>query len=322
MIDSAGRKIDYLRISVTDRCNLRCRYCMPPEGVKNLGHEAILTYSEIVRIAKIMADLGIRKVKITGGEPLVRLGIEELIEELNSIKAIEQVTLTTNGILLSQKIFALYKAGIRNINISLDTLDRKKYEELTGYDALEDVKASIDACLDFQDINLKLNCLALADNTRDDFARMASLAADKPIDVRFIEVMPIGMGKSEKGVDADDILHILEDKFGKSQKVIGKRGNGPAQYFSFERFDGKIGFISPMSHKFCSGCNRARLTADGFFKPCLAYDTGVDLKSLMRLGVRDQELAEHILKAVNQKNIGHSFGTETAGGRSMWQIGG
>ena len=126
MIDSAGRKIDYLRISVTDRCNLRCRYCMPPEGVKNLGHEAILTYSEIVRIVKIMADLGIRKVKITGGEPLVRLGIEELIEELNSIKAIEQVTLTTNGILLSQKIFALYKAGIRNINISLDTLDRKK----------------------------------------------------------------------------------------------------------------------------------------------------------------------------------------------------
>ena len=322
MIDSAGRKIDYLRISVTDRCNLRCRYCMPPEGVKNLGHEAILTYSEIVRIVKIMADLGIRKVKITGGEPLVRLGIEELIEELNSIKAIEQVTLTTNGILLSQKIFALYKAGIRNINISLDTLDRKKYEELTGYDALEDVKASIDACLDFQDINLKLNCLALADNTRDDFARMASLAADKPIDVRFIEVMPIGMGKSEKGVDADDILHILEDKFGKSQKVIGKRGNGPAQYFSFEGFEGKIGFISPMSHKFCSGCNRARLTADGFFKPCLAYDTGGDLKSLMRLGVRDQELAEHILKAVNQKNIGHSFGTETAGGRAMWQIGG
>ncbi len=322
MIDSAGRKIDYLRISVTDRCNLRCRYCMPPEGVKNLGHEAILTYSEIVRIVKIMADLGIRKVKITGGEPLVRLGIEELIEELNSIKAIEQVTLTTNGILLSQKIFALYKAGIRNINISLDTLDRKKYEELTGYDALEDVKASIDACLDFQDINLKLNCLALADNTRDDFARMASLAADKPIDVRFIEVMPIGMGKSEKGVDADDILHILEDKFGKSQKVIGKRGNGPAQYFSFEGFEGKIGFISPMSHKFCSGCNRARLTADGFFKPCLAYDTGVDLKSLMRLGARDQELAEHILKAANQKNIGHSFGTETSSGRSMWQIGG
>ena len=320
MRDKRGRTVDYLRLSVTDRCNLRCRYCMPPEGVCDLGHEAILRFDEIVRLVRIMAADGIKKIKITGGEPLVRRGLTELISELYALPGVEEVTLTTNGVLLAEKLPALCKAGVNKINISLDTLDRRRYAELTGFDELAAVKEAIAACLS-RGVALKINALALADSRQGDFLQLARLAEEEALDVRFIEVMPIGMGRSEKGVSADELLKLFESAFGPARPAAEKRGNGPAEYFDFAGFRGKIGFISPLSHRFCAQCNRLRLTADGFLKPCLAAETGLDLKALLRSGAADGQLAAAIERTLAEKPDGHDF-CVLQGGRLMSQIGG
>lgn len=320
MRDKRGRTVDYLRLSVTDRCNLRCHYCMPPEGVCDLGHEAILRFDEIVRLVRIMAADGIKKIKITGGEPLVRRGLTELISELYALPGVEEVTLTTNGVLLAEKLPALCKAGVSKINISLDTLDRRRYAELTGFDELAAVKEAIAVCLS-RGVALKINALSLADSRQEDFLQLARLAEEKALDVRFIEVMPIGMGRSEKGVSADELLKLFDSAFGPARPATEKRGNGPAEYFDFAGFRGKIGFISPLSHRFCAQCNRLRLTADGFLKPCLAAETGLDLKALLRSGAADGQLAAAIERTLAEKPDGHDF-CALQGGRLMSQIGG
>lgn len=320
MKDRRGRTVDYLRLSVTDRCNLRCRYCMPPEGVCDLGHEAILRFDEIVRLVRIMAADGIKKIKITGGEPLVRRGLTELISELYALPGVEEVTLTTNGVLLAEKLPALCEAGVSKINISLDTIDRRRYAELTGFDELAAVKKAIAVCLS-RGVALKINALALADSRQEDFLQLARLAEEKALDVRFIEVMPIGMGRSEKGVSADELIKLFESAFGPARPAEEKRGNGPAEYFDFAGFRGKIGFISPLSHRFCAQCNRLRLTADGFLKPCLAAEEGLDLKALLRGGATDGQLAAAIERALADKPDGHDF-CALQGGRLMSQIGG
>ncbi|MDD7389687.1 MAG: GTP 3',8-cyclase MoaA [Lachnospiraceae bacterium] len=324
MIDSYGRVIDYLRISVIDRCNLRCVYCMPEEGLEMISHEEILTYGEIVRICKIMAKDGLKKIKLTGGEPLVRKDLPKLAARLKKIPGIEKVTLTTNGVLLGSMMEELHDAGIDSINISLDTLNRELYAQITRRDQLEAVRKGIEAVLAYPDISLKINCVPMG-LPEQDLSEVASLAKDHRIHVRFIEMMPIGYGKNYRFTGEDEILGQLEERFGKAEIYTGKLGNGPCHYYDFEGFQGKIGFISAISHKFCSECNRVRLTSQGFLKTCLQYNTGSDLKVPMRTGASDEELRELIIQTINGKPVGHRFLEEEISDENnlnMSQIGG
>ena len=307
MLDKLNRKIDYLRISVIDRCNLRCVYCMPEEGVESIPHEEILTYDEILRICEIVSELGIRKIKITGGEPLVRKDIVNLIRDIKNIDKIEQVTLTTNGILLHEMLDDLYDAGIDAINISLDTLNKDNFKKITRRDGLEKVLMSIDKAYDLG-IRVKINCLAIRDFNLRELVEIASFAKDREIDVRFIELMPIGFGKKYTQIDNDEILSILESRFGTFEIVTEKRGNGPAKYYRNQNMKGCIGFISAISHEFCESCNRIRLTSSGFLKLCLHYNKGIDLKGPIRNGISDEDLKKLIHDTIWNKPISHKFG--------------
>ena len=307
MLDKLNRKIDYLRISVIDRCNLRCVYCMPEEGIESIPHDEILTYDEILRICEIVSELGIRKIKITGGEPLVRKDIVNLIRDIKNIDKIEQVTLTTNGILLHEMLDDLYDAGIDAINISLDTLNKDNFKKITRRDGLEKVLMSIDKAYDLG-IRVKINCLAIRDFNLRELVEIASFAKDREIDVRFIELMPIGFGKKYTQIDNDEILSILESRFGTFEIVTEKRGNGPAKYYRNQNMKGCIGFISAISHEFCESCNRIRLTSNGFLKLCLHYNKGIDLKGPIRNGISDEDLKKLIHDTIWNKPISHKFG--------------
>lgn len=307
MLDKLNRKIDYLRISVIDRCNLRCVYCMPEEGIESIPHDEILTYDEILRICEIVSELGIRKIKITGGEPLVRKDIVNLIRDIKNIDKIEQVTLTTNGILLHEMLDDLYDAGIDAINISLDTLNKDNFKKITRRDGLEKVLMSIDKAYDLG-IRVKINCLAIRDFNLRELVEIASFAKDREIDVRFIELMPIGFGKKYTQIDNDEILSILESHFGTFEIVTEKRGNGPAKYYRNQNMKGCIGFISAISHEFCESCNRIRLTSSGFLKLCLHYNKGIDLKEPIRNGISDEDLKKLIHDTIWNKPISHKFG--------------
>ena len=307
MLDKLNRKIDYLRISVIDRCNLRCVYCMPEEGIESIPHDEILTYDEILRICEIVSELGIRKIKITGGEPLVRKDIVNLIRDIKNIDKIEQVTLTTNGILLHEMLDDLYDAGIDAINISLDTLNKDNFKKITRRDGLEKVLMSIDKAYDLG-IRVKINCLAIRDFNLRELVEIASFAKDREIDVRFIELMPIGFGKKYTQIDNDEILSILESRFGTFEIVTEKRGNGPAKYYRNQNMKGCIGFISAISHEFCESCNRIRLTSSGFLKLCLHYNKGIDLKEPIRNGISDEDLKKLIHNTIWNKPISHKFG--------------
>ena len=316
MRDQFGRKIDYMRISVTDRCNLRCRYCMPAEGVAQVPHSKILRFDELLRLTKAFADCGIRKIKITGGEPLVRRGIVELIREMKAVSGIEEVTLTTNGILIGQRpqlAEELAEAGVSSINISLDTLKKDRYEAVTGTDGLEDVLRALDVCCSVPGLKVKVNTVTLADYNRDEIAELASLARDREIDVRFIEIMPVGLGKSFPGYSQDDIMDELQRTYGPAELYQGpKTGNGPAVYYCFDGFNGRIGMIGALSHEFCGGCNRVRLTSEGFLKPCLQYAGGVDLRQLLRDGTEEEVLRQAIRAGIYNKPRQHAFCSEEA----------
>lgn len=325
MLDKLNRKIDYLRISVIDRCNLRCVYCMPEEGIETISHEEILTYDEILRICEIVSELGIKKIKITGGEPLVRKDIVDLIRDIKSIDKIEQVTLTTNGILLYDMLDDLYDAGIDAINISLDTLNKENFKKITRRDGLEKVLMSIDKAYDLG-IRVKINCLAIRDFNIKEIVDIASFAKDREIDVRFIELMPIGFGKKYTQIDNDELFSILESNFGIFETVTEKRGNGPAKYYKNKNMKGCIGFISAISHEFCESCNRIRLTSSGFLKLCLHYNKGVDLKQPIRSGISDEDLKTLIHDTIWNKPLSHKFGQASKEDdielKNMVQIGG
>lgn len=325
MLDKLNRKIDYLRISVIDRCNLRCVYCMPEEGVESIPHEEILTYDEILRICETVSQLGIKKIKITGGEPLVRKEIVNLIRDIKNLDKIEQVTLTTNGILLYDMLDDLYDAGIDAINISLDTLKEDNFKQITRRDGLEKVLMAIDKAYNLG-IRVKINCLAIRDFNINELADIANFAKDREIDVRFIELMPIGFGKKYTQIDNDEILSILESNFGTFEPVTEKRGNGPAKYYKNKDMKGCIGFISAISHEFCESCNRIRLTSNGFLKLCLHYNKGIDLKAPIRSGISDEDLKILIHDTIWNKPLSHKFG-HTNGEKdievkNMVQIGG
>lgn len=310
MLDQYGRKIEYLRISVTDRCNLRCVYCMPEEGVEQVSHSEILSFDEMTRICRICAKLGITRVKLTGGEPLVRKGLGSLLRSIKEIEGIEQVTLTTNGVLLAEQIEELAAAGLDAVNVSLDTLDRAQYMKLTRRDELEAALRGLEAALQYPDIRVKVNCVALHGENESQWVPLANMAKERPIDVRFIEMMPIGLGKEYPFSSQELVYEALKAAFGEAQFLTGNFGNGPAIYARFPGFTGKTGFISAVSHKFCESCNRVRLTAEGFLKPCLQYSTGVDLRAMLRNEAGEKELEEMIQKVIFEKPHSHQFQME------------
>jgi len=304
--DSFGRNIDYLRISVTDRCNLRCVYCMPEEGVEPISHADVLSYEETVRLVRIFAELGIKDVRLTGGEPLVRRGIESLVAEIKAMPGIETLSITTNGILLPEKFSALKEGGLDAVNISLDTLVPEKFDRITRRTGLPVVLEAIDLCLD-AGINTKINVVAMKGVNDDELVALAELARDRNLAVRFIEYMPIGKNDFEKYVPGAEIRRQIEEAFGPMTPDAAPRGHGPALYYRPEGFKGCIGFISAMTCAFCSSCNRVRLTADGFLKLCLQYDIGISLRDKMRTGAFDEEIKDVIIKTVEKKPKEHTF---------------
>lgn len=307
MIDRCGRDIDYLRISVTDRCNLRCIYCMPEEGVKLVEKSLILQEPEIIRVCRVMAELGICKIKLTGGEPLVRPGMASMIRQIKEIPGIKKVTLTTNGILLKEQMKGLAQAGLDGLNISLDTLDAECYKSISRRNKLDETLEGIREAMKYPEISLKINCVPLG-IPEQDLCRIAMMARDYPIHVRFIEMMPIGYGKEFRGMPEEEVIGILRACFGKLSPYKGEQlGNGPCHYYTIEGFCGKIGFISAISHKFCSKCNRIRLTSQGYLKTCLQYTAGRDLREIIRVGGTDEELKALILDALAEKPEGHAF---------------
>lgn len=324
MLDGFGRTIDYMRISVTDRCNLRCVYCMPPEGVECVPHDEILRYEEILRVVQAGVDLGITKYRITGGEPLVRKGIVDFVRMVKATKGVESVALTTNGVLFTAMGEALRDAGLDAVNFSLDCLDADSFARLTRVDAWDAVMAGIEKALALG-FKTKLNCVPMEEYNGGDWARLAALARDKKLDVRFIEMMPIGLGQDYKSVDNNEVLSVLTQIFGEPVKSTRKHGSGPAVYYDFPGFKGSVGFISAMSHAFCGGCNRVRLTADGMLKPCLCYEDGLNVKELLRTGVSDEALKSAVTDTITSKPMHHNFcggGCGAAEKRKMVQIGG
>lgn len=311
MKDRYSRSIEYMRVSVTDRCNLRCVYCMPEDGVQWVGHSEILTFEEIARICRIGTEIGISKIKLTGGEPLVRNRLADLVKMLKETEGINQVTLTTNGILLKDQIDELVSAGLDAVNISLDTLDETYYKKVTRTGELSTVLAGLDAALSYKNIKVKINCVPMKDTRAEEYIRLAALAKDQPVEVRFIEMMPVGLGKAFAGISGDQMLGILEEAYGKSEQYTKKLGNGPATYVHFDGFSGRIGFISAVSHQFCGSCNRIRLTSEGFLKACLQYGGGVDLRALLRSGAEDEEIKMQMEKTILNKPEHHHFADST-----------
>ena len=308
MLDQYGRKIDYLRISVTDRCNLRCRYCMP-EPVSAVQHADILRYEEILRICRAAAELGITKFKVTGGQPLVRAACVDFITALKAQPGTEQVTLTTNGLLLEANLDALTEAGLDGVNISFDSPDNARFRRITGYtgDGADTLLHVLDACC-AKGLKTKINAVLL-EETEADAPALAAIAAKLPVDVRFIELMPIGFGTTMKRVSPEDILTALQERWPDLAPTDERRGNGPAHYYKSAALLGRIGFIDAVSHKFCAECNRVRLTSTGQLKPCLCYADSADLRALIRGGCTDGELREALRAAVYAKPRAHCFDT-------------
>ena len=333
MKDRHGRVIDYLRISLTDKCNFRCVYCMPEDGVTSLCHEDILRIEEIVDVVKAAAPLGIRSVRLTGGEPLVRRGVVDLVRELNDIDGIENISMTTNGVLLPSMIDDLKEAGLSRVNISLDTLDTDQFKAITRVGNLNDTLAGVDAALEAELNPVKINAVAVR-SLNQDFLEFAKMSIDRPLHVRFIEYMPVGSDITIEGegwgeedvIPSEELFNLINDRAAAeglpqledahSHKPVGW---GPARYFAFPGAKGTVGFITPISRHFCEECNRLRLTADGKIRPCLFSDDEFDIKAALRDGGQEA-VREVLIQALGDKpdEHHHKIGTD----RNMNQIGG
>ena len=325
MFDSKGRKIHYLRLSVTDLCNLRCRYCMP-DGVDKLEREDILTYEEFLRLAALFARCGVDTVRVTGGEPLVRKGVEQLVKGLKAIPGIRKVTMTTNAVLLEQQLPALLEAGLDSVNISLDTLDPALFAKITARDEFAAVQAGIHAALE-SGIPVKLNCVPQVGVNEGELEALAALAEDKPLQVRFIEMMPIGYGAAMPCISGPELLARFRRRWPELAPLPGAAcaalGDGPAVYYTVPGWKGDIGFIAAVHGKFCASCNRVRLTSQGFLRPCLASETGCDLRTLLRGGAADEELLQAIRETIWSKPREHHFGDNSMPATcGMYRIGG
>ena len=306
--DTYNRHINYLRISITDRCNLKCIYCRPSGKIFKLSHDDILRYEEILRLVYLLRDMGLSKVRITGGEPLVRKGVFDFLHQLSRISGIKDLSLTTNGVLLNENIQKIKNSGIRRLNISLDSLVKEKYSRITGFDLFDRVWEGIKQAHFSGFHPIKINVVALRGTNDTEITKFADLTFRYPFHVRFIEHMPIGNAtvKSENPLLADEIKTILTAK-GPLESITKDQYDGPAKRYKFSGAIGEIGIISPISHHFCDTCNRLRLTADGRLRPCLLSDYHEDLKTPLRSGCSDDELVEIILRAIKNKPLKHKL---------------
>lgn len=326
MLDKYNRNINYLRISLTDRCNLRCRYCMPEEGVTNLGHNKILSLEEMARLVKIASGIGIRKIRLTGGEPLVRKNIAQLIHYISSLPEIDDIAITTNGVLFDRMAEKLKDAGLNRVNISLDTLNAEKFKYITRRDHFSDVKQAIYQALELEMHPVKINTVVMKGFNDDEILDFAELACKYPLHIRFIEFMPIGdllFFQKDRMLDTGTMKSMIEEKY---TLLPGKqiKGNGPAKYFMLEGGQGSIGFISPMSNHFCGECNRIRLTAEGGLRGCLYDRREINLRDALRNNASDEELQELFIRTIIMKPARHNMNTGWGeeNKRKMYQIGG
>lgn len=303
LLDEYQRRIDYLRVSITDRCNLRCFYCAPLGGTDWIPHEAILRYEEIIRIVRIAAGMGVKKVRITGGEPLMRKGVVEFIRGVRQVDGISDLGLTTNGIFLEDFAGPLREAGLARVNISLDSLAPEKYERITGRRGLEKVLAGIDRAEEAGFSKIKVNAVLMGGVNEDEVVNFAEFAFSRGIEVRFIEYMPFlngGEMRNDLFMQAERVKEMIEMHF----TLIPVEGDGPghvAKTYRLEGSEGRIGLITPVSRHFCERCNRIRLTADGKLKNCLYSNNEIDIRDPLRSGASDRELSEILSRSVREK---------------------
>ena len=323
MFDHYQRDIHYLRLSVTDLCNLRCRYCMP-DGVEKLEREAVLRHEEFLRLAALFAQCGIDTVRVTGGEPLVRKNVAELVAGLKATPGIRRVTMTTNAVLLADQLPALLDAGLDSVNISLDTLRPAVFRQITARDDFAAVQAGLQAAL-ASGLPVKLNCVPQAGINEAELEQIAALAQDNALQVRFIEMMPIGYGAAMPCISGP----ALQERFTRRWPELAPLpagqalGDGPAVYYTVPGWQGSIGFIAAVHGKFCASCNRVRLTSQGFLRPCLASEAGCDLRALLRSGATDAQLLAAIRESIWAKPREHHFeDSSMPATRGMYRIGG
>jgi cyclic pyranopterin phosphate synthase len=326
LTDSWGREIRSLRVSVTDRCNFRCRYCMPAEGLPWLPQPEVLTFEEIHRLVRLMAQMGVREVRLTGGEPLVRRDLPELVERLARTPGVEDLSLTTNGVLLDRLAGPLVKAGLRRVNVSLDSLSHTRFAEITRRDALDRVLKGLEVAESHPELRpIKINSVAIRGFSETEVPALAGLARRKPYVVRFLEFMPLD---ADERWDADQVLSgaevraIVEERWPLVEIPAGP--SSTSRRFRFADGAGEIGFISPVTEPFCSSCDRIRLTADGRLRTCLFSRREWDLREPLRAGVEDRELRELIREAVAHKELKHRVNEPgfVRASRTMSQIGG
>jgi cyclic pyranopterin phosphate synthase len=305
-IDRYGREINYLRISVTDRCNLRCIYCMPLEGIPLMSHDDILSYEEIVRLARLAHGMGFTKFRITGGEPLARKGLPHLVRQLAHLDDDVDLAITTNGVLLARYAEDLEAAGLRRINISLDTLSREKFQRISRFDLFNEVVSGIQRAIGLEFDPIKINVVVVRGVNDDEILDFVEMTKDQPLWVRFIELMPFSRNnwRGEDFVPADEIREYIESRY---QLTAASRPDtsAPAVDYQVEGYEGYIGFIAPLSRNFCDLCNRLRLTADGHLLPCLHSPIEIDVRTPMREGASDDELRLILQKAMLAKPKGH-----------------
>lgn len=304
LFDAFGRKLEYLRLSITDRCNLRCSYCAPQADYSHFQQAEILTFEEIVLISRAFASTGIKKIRLTGGEPLVRRDILSLVRSLKDIPGIQHLCLTTNGVLLKNYAHDLLLAGVNHINVSLDTLDPETFKKITGRDYFSKVWQGIETLIYEGVEKIKINCVVMKGINDTHISSMAGLASDLPIDVRFIEFMPVGSESSWNAstfMSSGDAKKIIERDLGRLVPCTREQGSGPASLFRIAGWKGRVGFISPLSNHFCASCNRIRMTPDGMLRLCLFSDQEIDIKKRVRSGMSLNELVDFLKEAVLNK---------------------
>jgi cyclic pyranopterin phosphate synthase len=326
LVDGWGREIRSLRVSVTDKCNFRCRYCMPPEGLDWLPRDEVLSFEEIARLVRILASMGVDEVRLTGGEPLVRRDLPTLVEMLARVPGVNDLSLTTNGVLLDRFAAPLVAAGLRRINVSLDTLSHTRFAEMTRRDALDRVLAGLEAAEQHPELRpIKVNAVAIKGFTETEVPALAELARRKPYVVRFIEFMPLdaeGMWRDDEVLTGGEIRAIIEERW--PLEEIPAKTSSTARRYRFADGAGEVGFVNPVSEPFCSHCDRIRLTADGQLRTCLFSRREWDLKAPLRAGASDAELEAVLRNAVRHKELKHRINEPgfVRASRSMSQIGG
>jgi len=312
LIDHYERRLNYLRISITDRCNLRCVYCMPREGVAKLRHEDILTYEEILRLVRIAVGLGVEKIRITGGEPLVRKGVMGFFRRLVALPGIKDISLTTNGVYLRNKLEEFKAMGVRRVNISLDSLRPDRYKAITGYDGLEKVREAVEWAEKLQFEPIKINIVLIRGVNDDEVLDFANLTLERPYHVRFIECMPLGHHGKQRPLEyvSNALIKAQVATLGDLIPISKASYDGPARRFKLKGAAGEIGFISPRTEHFCRQCNRLRLKADGCLRPCLLSERELDLRAPMRRGATEDELEQIFLRAAFLKPWAHHLSAE------------